>query len=192
MFGRVLPFGPGLDSLSDLLGLRLPLPLQSRPAPISDGIQARTEQLELYQGKMAIVSCWPIGRHLPASPTPTPLPTGAGAGGGAGASPDPFRLSPWDLRSLHSLTLSRGSSIKSKLVRLAFDENPSRNPNPRERRRECTSHGRCSSQKVSVGTRRSSQAWSWPSGGQASLRSISSRFRASILQDARSSHARRP
>ena len=43
---RVLPFGPVPGSLSDLLGLRLSLPLQSRPAQISDGTQDRTEQLE--------------------------------------------------------------------------------------------------------------------------------------------------
>ena len=37
--------GAVLHSLSDLLGLRLPLPLQSRPAQISEGMQNSTDHL---------------------------------------------------------------------------------------------------------------------------------------------------
>jgi hypothetical protein len=48
-FGVGLLFGTFLGSLSDLLGLRLSLPLQSRPAQISEGTQESTEQLELCQ-----------------------------------------------------------------------------------------------------------------------------------------------
>ena len=41
-------------SLSDLLGLRLSLPLQSRPAQISEGTLDSTEQLELWKRNMGI------------------------------------------------------------------------------------------------------------------------------------------
>ena len=58
---RDLPFGTILGSLSDLFGLRLPLPLQSRPAQISDGTQDGTEQLELCYGYIALVSRRPTG-----------------------------------------------------------------------------------------------------------------------------------
>ena len=44
---RVLAVGTVLDSLSDLFGLRLPLPLQSRPAQISAGTQDSTNQFRL-------------------------------------------------------------------------------------------------------------------------------------------------
>jgi hypothetical protein len=44
---RVLPFGTVLGSLSDLLGLRPSIPLQSRPAQISDETQDSTEELDL-------------------------------------------------------------------------------------------------------------------------------------------------
>jgi len=56
---RVLPFGAVLGSLSDLLGLRPSLPLQSRPTQISDGTQNSIKHLELYQGNIATISCPP-------------------------------------------------------------------------------------------------------------------------------------
>jgi hypothetical protein len=46
-----------LGSVSDLPGLRLSLPLQSRPAHISDGTHDSTEQLEFSQEHMATVAC---------------------------------------------------------------------------------------------------------------------------------------
>ena len=55
-FGVGLLFGAVLGSLSDLLGLRLSLPLQSRPAQISEGTQDSTEQLELCQGNNATLN----------------------------------------------------------------------------------------------------------------------------------------
>jgi len=45
-FRRVVPFGAVRHSLSDLLGLRLSLPLQSRPAQISEGTPDSTDELE--------------------------------------------------------------------------------------------------------------------------------------------------
>ena len=56
---RVLQFGVVLGSLSDLPGLRLSRPLQSRPAQISDETQDNTEQLELYHANIAAISCAP-------------------------------------------------------------------------------------------------------------------------------------
>ena len=47
---RAFPFGTVLGPLSDLLGLRFPLPLQSRTAQISDGIQACTKHLHVLLG----------------------------------------------------------------------------------------------------------------------------------------------
>jgi len=44
-FRRLVPFGAVQGSLSDLLGLRLPRPLQSRPAQISDGTPDSTNHL---------------------------------------------------------------------------------------------------------------------------------------------------
>jgi hypothetical protein len=52
-FRKLLPFGAVPGSLSDLLGLRLPLPLQSRPAQISDGPQGSTKQLAFCRGNTA-------------------------------------------------------------------------------------------------------------------------------------------
>ena len=42
---RLFPFGTVPGSLSDLLGLRLPLRLQSRPAQIGDGTRDSTDEL---------------------------------------------------------------------------------------------------------------------------------------------------
>jgi len=52
-FEKLLPFVTVLGSLSDLLGLRLPLPLQSRPAQISEGTQDSTKGLALCRGNTA-------------------------------------------------------------------------------------------------------------------------------------------
>jgi len=46
LFTRSAPFGAVQGSLSDLLWLRLSLPLQSRPAQIYEGTLHGTEQLE--------------------------------------------------------------------------------------------------------------------------------------------------
>jgi hypothetical protein len=59
-FINVLPFGALVDSVSDLLGLRLSLPLQSRPAQTSDGIYHSPEQLKLFHANIATVS---FSRH---------------------------------------------------------------------------------------------------------------------------------
>jgi len=59
---RALPFGTILGSLSDLLGLRLPLPLQSRPAQIYDGTQDSAEKLPFSLGNIETVCYQP---HLP-------------------------------------------------------------------------------------------------------------------------------
>ena len=60
MFQGGSPFDTLLGSLSDLLGLRLSLPLQSRPAQISEGTQDSTEQLERSPGNMATVAFQPM------------------------------------------------------------------------------------------------------------------------------------
>lgn len=44
-------FGSVPDTALDLLALRLPLPIQSRAAQISDGTRDSTEQLEIHVGK---------------------------------------------------------------------------------------------------------------------------------------------
>jgi hypothetical protein len=58
-------FGTVRGSVSDLLGLRLSLPLQSRPAQISDGAPNSTEQLKLGKGNIAIFpshfASYPLG-----------------------------------------------------------------------------------------------------------------------------------
>jgi iron complex transport system substrate-binding protein len=56
-FRRVLRFGAVMGSVSDLLGLRLSLPLQSRPAQISDGTHDSSERLGLCEGNMATIFC---------------------------------------------------------------------------------------------------------------------------------------
>ena len=56
-FKRVFPFGAVLGSVSDLLGLRLSLPLQSRPAQISDGTQDSTKARNPFAENIATVSC---------------------------------------------------------------------------------------------------------------------------------------
>ena len=48
MFRRVFCFGPVHGSISDLLGLRLSLPLQSRLAQISDETMYGSEQIEAF------------------------------------------------------------------------------------------------------------------------------------------------
>jgi hypothetical protein len=71
-----LPFGAVKGPLSDLLGLRLPLPLQSRPAQLSDGTLYSTELLDLGLGNIAIASCrptWPRPDPRPPNPDPYPL-----------------------------------------------------------------------------------------------------------------------
>lgn len=56
-FSRVSSVGTVLHSFSDLPGLRLCLPFQSRPGQIYDGIQESTERIEVCQGNIATVSC---------------------------------------------------------------------------------------------------------------------------------------
>jgi len=55
MLRKTLGFGTVPGSLSDLFGLRLPLP-RSRPAQISEGTRDSTEQLDLRQGNIPKVS----------------------------------------------------------------------------------------------------------------------------------------
>jgi hypothetical protein len=55
-FGVGLLLRTFLGSLSDFLGLRLALPLQSRPAEISEGTQESTEQLEHCQRNNATLN----------------------------------------------------------------------------------------------------------------------------------------
>ena len=52
-----MPFGTVLGSVFDLLVLRLSLPLQSRPAQISDGTQDSTDERELCLVNVASASC---------------------------------------------------------------------------------------------------------------------------------------
>ena len=69
MFVEGPSFGALLGSLSDLLGLRLSLPLQSRPAQISDGTQQSTEPLKFCQGSIANVSLRPTSNLLTDAPS---------------------------------------------------------------------------------------------------------------------------
>ncbi len=63
-FAGILPLGNVVGSLSDLLGLRLSLPLQSRPAQISDGPHDITSPLKLSHEDTAIVSERPTIERL--------------------------------------------------------------------------------------------------------------------------------
>jgi len=56
MFQEGFPFRPVMGPLSDLLGLRLPLPLQSRPAQISEGTHDGTDERRPAPGNMTTVS----------------------------------------------------------------------------------------------------------------------------------------
>ena len=60
--GKEMPFTAILGSLSDLLGLRLSLPLQSRPAQISEGTQDSSEQRRLCREYMAMNCSSPVSR----------------------------------------------------------------------------------------------------------------------------------
>ena len=57
-----------LGSVSDLLGLRLPLPLQSRPAQVSDGTQESTREtqaLSLKRGAPCLSTHWTTQERPP-------------------------------------------------------------------------------------------------------------------------------